>query len=112
MTRDGFIPLDISKIKTYSLATRKSKVSVADLARTPKPGMTVREYLEGLPNILAGRDLREVIDAVAAAAKKKRPVIIAMGAHVIKVGLSPLIIDLMERGVVKSCGPQRRGNRP
>jgi hypothetical protein len=100
MTKDGLIPLDLTKIKTYSLKGRTSKVSVGDLGRPPRPGMTVREYLDRLPKILAAQDLRRVIDAVAGAAKKKRPVIVAMGAHVIKVGLSPLIIDLMERGVV------------
>lgn len=62
--------------------------------------MTVADFLRVLPNLLAARDLREVIDAVVAARRAERPVMAALGAHVIKVGLSPLLIDLMERGIL------------
>jgi len=95
-----YSPIDSSRIKTYSLAGRKSKVSVSDCARPGEPGMSIREYLDRLPNFLAASDLREVIARVAQAVDLKRPVILALGAHVIKVGLSPLVIDLMERGIV------------
>jgi hypothetical protein len=100
MTRPDFVPLDLTKIKTYSLEDRKSKVTVADFARPPAAGMTVGEFIEGLGGALAAGDLRSVIEAVVRAVEARRPVIIAMGAHVIKVGLSPLIVDLMERGIV------------
>jgi hypothetical protein len=100
MTRREPIPLDLSKIKTYSLMDRASKVTAADLARPPEAGMTVGRFIDGLGKVLAAGDLRAVIGAVVKAVEAGRPVMVAMGAHVIKVGLSPLIIDLMERGII------------
>lgn len=100
MTRRKSGPLDLTKVRTYSLAGRTSKVTVADLARPPVGGMKVREFLDGLGGLLAAADLKEVIGAVVRAVRTERPVMAAMGAHVIKVGLSPLIIDLMERRVI------------
>ena len=97
-----FNPLDLSKIKTYSLSDRTSKVRTADFAQTGQKGLSFKEFLNGLPNILAGSDLRSVISAMAAAARNKKTVILGMGAHVIKVGLNPVVIDLMERGII-SC---------
>jgi hypothetical protein len=100
MTKCEFTPLDLTKIRTYSLADRASKVTVADFARPPVAGITIGEFIDGLGGILASGDLRTVIGAVVRAVGAGRPVLMAMGAHVIKVGLSPLIIDLMERGIV------------
>jgi hypothetical protein len=100
MTKREITPLDLTKVKTYSLAQRTSKVTVADFARPPAGGLTVREFIDRLGGLLAAADLREVIGAVVRAVKTERPVMVAMGAHVIKVGLSPLIIDLMERRVI------------
>jgi hypothetical protein len=100
MTKRDITPLDLTKLKTYSLAQRTSKVTVADFARPPVGGLTVREFLEGLGGLLAAADLRDVIGAVVRAVQTERPVIAAMGAHVIKVGLSPLIVDLMERRII------------
>ena len=97
-----FKPISTRGIKTYSIKDRKSKVSLKDLAAVPKKGGTVRDLLEGLPRILAARDLRAVISAVADAHKGGKTVAVGMGAHVIKVGLSPLVIDLMERGVINA----------
>jgi hypothetical protein len=62
--------------------------------------MTLKDFFDGLPDVLAGRELRDVIDAVVGAVKNERPVIAALGAHVIKVGLSPLIVELMERRIL------------
>lgn len=100
MAGDSFDPLDTSKVKTYSLSERESKVSTADICNPPVAGMTLNDYFDRLPNILAAKDIREVISAVAGAVKGKKTVILAMGAHVIKVGLGPLVVDLMERGIV------------
>ncbi|MGD1968875.1 MAG: deoxyhypusine synthase family protein [Desulfobacterales bacterium] len=95
-------PLDLRQVKTYSLAQRRSKVSTTAFARIyPKDG-TFQDFLDSLPNILAADDLRFVINAWAKAARAKKTVILGMGAHVIKVGLNPVIIDLMQRGVI-SC---------
>ena len=95
-----FKPLDLSKIKTYSLSDRSSKVSTADFAKTSQKGASFKDFMNGLPNILAGSDLRSVISATAAAAGNNKTIILGMGAHVIKVGLNPVVIDLMERGII------------
>lgn len=91
--------LDIERIKTYSLEKRVSKVSAKDFADT-ECLRDVLHFIDGLPDILAARDLREIIDAWVKARLDNRPVIIGMGAHVIKVGLNPVIIELMKRGLV------------
>jgi deoxyhypusine synthase len=95
-----FQPLDLSKVKTYSLLDRESKVKTDEFAKIWQKGSSFRAFLDSLPDILAGRDLREVISAISAAYVDNRTVIFGMGAHVIKVGLNPIIIDLMERGII------------
>lgn len=95
-------PLDFSNLNTYSLHERHSKVTVADFAQPAKPGMTVRELISNLPKQLAGKDFPELIERIAAAVTQKRPVLVGMGAHVIKVGLNPILIDLMERGIISA----------
>lgn len=94
--------IDLSKIKTIRLDGRKCKVSVKDFARTMKKGSGFRAFYDSLPDVLAGRNLKAVVDAISLAHKKKKMIIVMMGAHVIKCGLSPLVIDLMKRGVVKT----------
>jgi len=93
-------PVDPAGVRTYPLASRPSKVRVEDAARPWRPGGTLQAYLESLPNQLAVRSLRDVVEAILAARVKGKPVIVGLGAHVIKVGLSPILIDLAERGVV------------
>jgi deoxyhypusine synthase len=95
-----FNPLNLSKIKTYSLADRPSKVSAADFAKAGRKGASFKDFLNGLPNILAGSDIKSVISAMSAAAGNQKTIILAMGAHVTKVGLNPVVIDLMERGII------------
>jgi hypothetical protein len=88
-------------LKTYSLRTRKSKVSTSRFAK-PLPGSaTIAEFLDSLPGFLAGRDFREFLALAARARHHGRPILFACGAHVIKVGLQPVLIDLMERGFVQ-----------
>jgi len=94
--------IDLSKIKTIPLNVRKCKVSISDFAKIAKKGESFKTFYDSLPQILAARNLKALVDAVVSAHKKKKMVIIMMGAHVIKCGLSPLIIDLMKRGVVKA----------
>ena len=93
-------PLDFSNLSTYSLFSRPSKVGVESFARPLAPGASLADFFASLPDELAGRDLPELIGRLARARKAGRPVIVGMGAHVIKVGLNPVIIDLMERGIV------------
>ena len=97
-----FKPISSSKLKTYSLKTRKSKVSVHDFAKPFREEKSFKDFLNSLPNILAAANLRQVASSVVAAYKNKKAVVVGMGAHVIKVGLSPVIIDLMERGIINA----------
>ena len=99
-----FEPLSFDKIRTYPLAARKSKVSVRDFARphAPRRGSApVTEFLRSLPDILAANDLRAVIAAIRRARARRKPILWGMGGHVIKVGLGPLIVDLIARGFVQ-----------
>ena len=85
-------------IKTYSLKTRKSKVHLRDFARPSKVTDSVGAFVNRLPGILAGRDFREFLALMREAKKRHRPIIFGLGAHVIKVGLNPVLIDMMNRG--------------
>lgn len=96
----SYLPLDFSSLSTYSLHDRSSKVTVEDFAKAPAAGWTVRQLLASLPKQLMGRDFPELIQRLAACHRHQRPIIVGMGAHVIKVGLNPVLIDLLERGIV------------
>ena len=95
-------PIDLSRVRTYPLAGRHSKVAAAALGTVPTPGMSLGRFLDSLPAILAVRDLRAVAAAVAERHRAGGRVVLGMGAHPIKVGLSPLIIDLMRRGILSA----------
>jgi hypothetical protein len=100
-SRYSIAPLDLSKLETYPLASRRSKVSAQQIGRVPAPGGSFREFWQSLPDILAGRDLRELVSRMKRARDSDRAILWGLGAHVIKVGLSPLLLDLMERGYVQ-----------
>lgn len=93
-------PLDFTDLQTYSVHDRHSKVTVEDFARPLQPGMKVADLIRSLPGQLAGRDFPELVQRIAKAHKEGKPVILGMGAHVIKVGLNPVLIDLMRRGII------------
>ncbi len=95
-------PLAFDRLHTYSVHDRHSKVSVDDFARPLRPGMRVRDLLASLPAQLAGVDFPELVVHVATSVRNRRPVLLGMGAHVIKVGLNPVLIDLMERGIISA----------
>jgi hypothetical protein len=88
-------------LKTYSLLERKSKVAVGRFGRPVEGSASVSELVASLPDFLTARDFREFIGRVRKAAGSKRPILFGCGAHVIKVGLQPILIDLMERGFVQ-----------
>jgi hypothetical protein len=94
----GIGPIDLSGLKTVSLHDRGSKVRQADFARACEPGSGVAGLLDSLPRILAGNALREVVDAIAGAHARGKPVIWGLGGHVIKCGLAPVLVDLMRNG--------------
>lgn len=95
-------PIDVSRLKTYPLNRRHSKVRMSDFASAWTPGKRFSDFLQTLPHILAAETLRTVALAIADAYRAGRPVILGMGAHPIKVGLSPIVIDLMERGIISA----------
>jgi hypothetical protein len=98
--KSKFKPIDLSSVKTYRLADRPSMVRTDDFARPWRKGASYADFLSSLPDILAGGHLKTVIAAIVDAYRADRTVILGMGAHVIKVGLNPIIIDLMQRGII------------
>jgi len=88
----------VSRVRTVPLARRQSLVAAPSLGRPVQAGMTVRGLVARLPNILAARDLRGAVERIAGALRRDRLVVLGMGAHPIKVGLGPTIVDLIERG--------------
>ena len=93
-------PLALQNIKTYPLAKRYSKVKMPAFAKPWRPGGSLTRFLDGLPDILAARTLREVVDEVAKARLGGKAVVVGMGAHPTKVGLNPILTDLMERRII------------
>ncbi|GAI79592.1 unnamed protein product [marine sediment metagenome] len=98
--RKRYRPIDLSGIKTYLLKERKNKVEVGDFAKICATNTSFGEFINSLPRILAGNDFRAVVGAAAETYRNNRPIIFAIGAHVIKCGLSLIIIDLIKRGIV------------
>ena len=94
--------IDTSKIRSYSLKGRQSKVRINDFSKPHKKNGSFQEFFSSLPDILAARHLKDVAAAIVQARQDGRPVMLGMGAHSIKVGLNPVIIDLMERGLITS----------
>ena len=95
-------PINLDYIETYELASRPSKVTVNDFASPVSEGESLRGFLDKLPNILAVQSLRSVADSVKKAKKLGKPVIWGIGGHVVKTGLAPIIIDLMQKGYVSA----------
>lgn len=93
-------PINLDDINTYDLASRPSKVTVKDFAKPIEEGDSLQSFLEKLPNILAVQSIREIARAVKNAQKLDKPIIWGIGGHVVKTGLAPILIDLMERGFV------------
>lgn len=94
-------PIDLGRIKPQSLKKRKNKVSVDDFAVLPR-GQSFAAFWQSLPHILAGDEIRAVVHAMENARRKNKPILWLMGAHVVKVGLAPMLIDLMRLGYVSS----------
>jgi hypothetical protein len=93
-------PITFGAVHTYPLASRKSKVSVREFAKAPAANISFTRFLDSLPKILAAEDLRQLLGAVHAARRQHRAILWGIGGHVIKVGLGPLLVDLMKRGFV------------
>lgn len=94
-----FPPIDVTRVVTYPLRSRKSKVATQAFAAPWRTGGSLQAFLASLPKTLAAADLHEIVQRMVTAVRTCRPVILGMGAHPIKVGLSPLIVDFLERGL-------------
>jgi Deoxyhypusine synthase len=100
---------DLSGVRTYPLASRKSKAAASDFARAYTPGTGVAGLIDSLPSILAAADFRAIVGAVGKARATGAGIVWGLGAHVIKTGLSPILVDLMERGFVSAVATNGAG---
>lgn len=101
MTRP-YKPVDMGRIRTLSIQNRQHRASVMRMASLTPPGASAAELLASLPDYLGGVAFRRTVGAVAEAARHDRPVVVAFGAHVIKVGCGPILIDLIRRRIVRA----------
>ena len=97
-----FEPLDLSGVRTRPLDARAGKVSAANFAEPPAAGASFRSFLLGLPEILAGSEFRSFVRDLSSAIRSEKTVLYGVGAHVVKCGLNPALIDLMRRGWVSA----------
>ena len=100
---------DLSGVRTYPLESRPSKVSVAQFAKPHRPGAGVGNLVQSLPDQLAAADFKRIIAAVTRARRDGCAIIWGIGAHVLKTGLSPILIDLMERGFISAIATNGAG---
>lgn len=109
MAKKNFRPLDFSKVRTYSVKKRFSKVQLSLLGKKVKKGGRLRSFIQGLPDILAAQNLKTLARKIAQAHRAKKTILLGMGAHPVKVGLNPLIIDFMERGIISAVAMNGAG---
>ena len=100
---------DLSGVRTYPLSSRRSKARAEDFGKPSAPGASFKEWFEALPAILAGEDLRRVVRAIVEARARDAGIVWGIGAHVIKTGVSPVLIDLMHRGYVSALAMNGAG---
>ena len=100
---------DLSGLASYPLASRASKASAANFAKPYTRGSGMRGWVDSLPGILAGADFKAIVGALRRAREADRGILWGIGAHVIKTGLSPVLIDLMERGYVSGIATNGAG---
>jgi len=90
----------LSKVRTVPIERRPNKVAAAEFASPPGKDRSFSAFLHSLPDVLVARDFLRVVSAIASAKKHARAVIVMLGGHIVKTGLAPLLIDLMNRGVI------------
>ncbi len=93
-------PVDLSRLKTWSIGQRAHQVAVEGLAGLPPRGASFGDWWAALPHFLGATQLRAAVEAILAARRAERPVVMALGAHVVKVGCSPIVVDLLRRGLI------------
>ena len=109
MSKYTVAPMLPDDLKTYSLKDRKSKVAVGQFARPFAQDGSFSDFVESLPDILGGRHLRDFLKAWRGARQGKKAMLLGMGAHIIKVGLSPVLIDLMQQGWISAIAMNGAG---
>jgi hypothetical protein len=102
MAQKTFRPLDFSKARTYPVKKRLSKVQFSLLGKKVQKGASVRSFIQGLPDILAAQNFKTIARTMAQVHRANKTILLGMGAHPVKVGLSPLIIDFMEKGIINA----------
>jgi hypothetical protein len=100
---------DLSRVRTYPLASRVSKARIEDFGRPVTSNASFRTWFDSLPGILGARDIRRVVNAIVEAKRRNGGIVWGLGAHVIKTGVSPVLIDLMERGFVSALAMNGAG---
>ncbi len=108
-TRKLIPPINVTDLRTYPLKKRHSKVRVTDFARPWRRGDSFSRFYASLPDILGAKALRAVAKTVATAYRKGKPVIVGIGAHVVKVGLNPILVDFMKQGIVTAVAMNGAG---
>ncbi|MFT5048898.1 MAG: hypothetical protein ACI8QZ_000285 [Chlamydiales bacterium] len=107
MTSHPFEPM--LGLATYPLESRPSLVVLEDFCEVPDPLPGFGSFVDSLPDIYAGKDFKSLVARIVAARMAGKPVAMALGAHVLKVGLAPLLIDLMRRGVLTDVAMNSAG---
>src|SRR3989454_6755018 len=102
MTKFSYEQFDLSDVKTYPLDARHNKAQAADFGRPVALGSSVGALVDSLPNILAAADFKKVVRALVEAKRTEGGILWGLGAHVVKTGVGPVLIQLMERGFVSS----------
>ena len=102
-------PISLDKVKSYPLKERPNKVKIEDFSSAWQPGGSMNQWLKSLPKILSGNDFAEIVNQLAHAAASGKTIILAMGAHAIKVGLNPIILDLLNRRIISGVAMNGAG---
>jgi hypothetical protein len=97
---DGIPEADLSQLRTVPIERRPNKVRTEEFAAQPFKGAAFRDFIHGLPDVLVAGSFRAVVKAIVEAHQKGRAVIVMLGGHIVKTGVAPVLIDLMERGVI------------
>ena len=102
-------PLSLEGLKTYPLRSRKSLVGWQSFARPLRARASLAQFLNSLPDLLAAKDFKEIVGCIRKARRQGKPVLLGMGAHPMKVGLNPLIVQLMNEGMIQGVAMNGAG---
>jgi hypothetical protein len=94
------IKIDLNNLKTYPIAKRKSKVKYQNFAKAPFPKASFNDFYNSMPHTLSADSFRKVVEAVVSARKNEKSVVVMLGAHVIKCGLNPVLIELIKSDII------------